>query len=143
MGDNDLMAGMVTKMLHADLLILLTTAGGVREFRPGGASRRVPLIEAVTPRIFKLVAPQHGDISTGGMGSKPLSPGCCSARPSALICDTMRPLGRMGPGHSDAAQCAGCGRCCTAGKREKMSSCQLNHCSMVSAMLTMMKAATS
>lgn len=92
LGDNDLMAGMVTKMLHADLLILLTTAGGVREFRPGGASRRVPLIEAVTPRIFKLVAPQHGDISTGGMGSKlRAAKGVAEAGISVVIADGRRP----------------------------------------------------
>ncbi|MNV69290.1 hypothetical protein D3C71_1621940 [compost metagenome] len=68
--------------------------------------------------------------------------GCCSARPRLAICDSMRPLGRIGPGQSDAIQCAFWLRCGTFGKLEKMSSCQLNHCSMVSAMLTMMKAAT-
>lgn len=70
LGDNDLLAAMVTKMLHADLLILLTTAGGVREFGPDGGSRRLPLIEAVTPRVLRLVTPKESGISTGGMGSK-------------------------------------------------------------------------
>jgi glutamate 5-kinase len=70
LGDNDVLAGMVTKMLHADLLILLTTADGVREFKGDGKSRRIPLIEKITPRIMKLVAPKDSGISTGGMGSK-------------------------------------------------------------------------
>jgi glutamate 5-kinase len=70
LGDNDVLAGMVTKMLHADLLVMLTTADGVREFSGDGRSERIPLIPKITPRIFKLVAPKDSGISTGGMGSK-------------------------------------------------------------------------
>ncbi len=57
--------------------------------------------------------------NTGGMGSRSLSAGCCNARPSWLIWCSMRPLGRIGPGHSDAIQCTACGRwSLVAGKRE-------------------------
>lgn len=92
LGDNDLLAGMVTKMLHADLLILLTTADGVREFLPDGKSRRIRLIEAVTPRILKYVAPKEGGISTGGMGSKlRAAKGVAEAGISVVIADGRRP----------------------------------------------------
>jgi len=92
LGDNDLLAGMVTKMLHADLLILLTTADGVREFLPTGKSRRLPLVEAVTARILKLAAPKEVGISTGGMSSKlRVAKGVAEAGISVVIADGRRP----------------------------------------------------
>ena len=98
LGDNDVLAAMVTKMLHADLLILLTTADGVRRFQADGQSLRIPLIEAVTPRIMKLVAPKDSGISTGGMGSKlRAAKGVAEAGISVVIADGRRPadLGRI------------------------------------------------
>jgi glutamate 5-kinase len=92
LGDNDVLAGMVTKMLHADLLIMLTTADGVREFKADGHSTRIPLIEKVTPRIFKLVAPKDSGISTGGMGSKlKAAKSVAEAGISVVIADGRRP----------------------------------------------------
>ena len=103
LGDNDVLAGMVTKMLHADLLILLTTADGVREFSADGRSRRIPVIEAITPRIFKLVAPKDSGISTGGMGSKlKAAKGVAEAGITVVIADGRRPahLGRIMAGEN-------------------------------------------
>lgn len=92
LGDNDILAAMVTKLLHADLLVMLTTADGVREFKTDGQSRRIPVIEAITARIFKLVAPKDSDISTGGMGSKlKAAKGVSESGIPVVIADGRRP----------------------------------------------------
>jgi len=70
LGDNDLLAALVTKLLHADLLVLLTTVDGLREFQGNGRSRRLRVVDRITPRILKLAMPKQGGISTGGMISK-------------------------------------------------------------------------
>lgn len=70
LGDNDVLASMVTRLLRADLLILLTTADGVLEPLADGRRRRIRYIESINRRILSLVAPKESAISTGGMGSK-------------------------------------------------------------------------
>ncbi len=70
LGDNDLLAALVTKLLHADLLIMLTQADGLREFQPNGRSRRLRVVERITPRVLELAKPKESGISTGGMVSK-------------------------------------------------------------------------
>lgn len=70
LGDNDLLAALVVKMIRADLLIILSTVDGLREPRPGGSSRRVRCLEGVTRKAFQLVSGKGSDLSTGGMTSK-------------------------------------------------------------------------
>ncbi len=70
LGDNDVLASLVVHLLDADLLILLTTADGLREAEPGGRSRRIPLVPAVTREILALARGKGGELSSGGMASK-------------------------------------------------------------------------
>lgn len=69
-GDNDLLASLVVHLIGADLLILLTTTDGLREFLPSGRSRRLPLISAITSEITALARGKGGELSSGGMLSK-------------------------------------------------------------------------
>ncbi len=70
LGDNDYLASLVVKLVRADLLILLTTVDGLREFTPNGASRRIRYLESITPATFRLVRAKDSNISKGGMASK-------------------------------------------------------------------------
>lgn len=70
LGDNDLLASLVVKMIRADLLILLTTADGVLEQVHSGRSRRIPYIESIDARILAHVNDKKTSLSKGGMGSK-------------------------------------------------------------------------
>lgn len=69
LGDNDLLAALVVKMIRADLLILLTTADGVLA-QEGGRSRRIPYIEAIDAGVLAHVNDSKTKLSKGGMGSK-------------------------------------------------------------------------
>lgn len=70
LGDNDLLAALVVKLIRADLLIMLTTVDGLREPTASGRSRRVPCLEAITRQTFQLVTSSGSTISKGGMASK-------------------------------------------------------------------------
>ncbi len=70
-GDNDYLAALVVRVIRADLLVMLTSADGVREWLPNGRSRRLRYIETINRATHALVAPpQAGGLSKGGMGSK-------------------------------------------------------------------------
>lgn len=69
-GDNDLLASMVCKLIRADLLILLTTVDGLRAPSPSGRMQRVSYLESITTKTFKLVHSAKSDLSKGGMASK-------------------------------------------------------------------------
>jgi len=70
LGDNDLLASLVVKLVRADLLIMLTTVDGLRERAPSGRTRRVRYLEAVTQKILKLATVERSALSKGGMVSK-------------------------------------------------------------------------
>ena len=70
LGDNDLLATLVSKMVRADLLMLLTTVDGVREHGRNGRSRRISYIEDITRKTMALVQPDANHLSKGGMASK-------------------------------------------------------------------------
>lgn len=70
-GDNDLLASLVSIMMDADLLILLTTVDGFRV--PGGRdgrTRRAPVLHGVDEATLQHATGKGGDLSTGGMASK-------------------------------------------------------------------------
>jgi len=69
-GDNDLLAALVTLLIDADLLILLTTVDGLRAPAAAGRTRRVPYLRAVTERELALAFGKGSELSTGGMASK-------------------------------------------------------------------------
>jgi glutamate 5-kinase len=71
LGDNDLLASLVARMVRADILILLTTVDGLRSNHGvKGKSRRIPCIESVTPRELAMVTGAKSSLSKGGMDSK-------------------------------------------------------------------------
>ena len=69
-GDNDLLASMVCKLIRADLLILLTTVDGLKAPSPSGRMLRVSYLESITNATFKLVHSGKSALSKGGMASK-------------------------------------------------------------------------
>ncbi len=69
-GDNDLLASLVVRLIRADLLLLMTTANGVREPGVNGRTRRVSFIESVNKKTLALANPHDSSLSRGGMQSK-------------------------------------------------------------------------
>ncbi|MDE0838608.1 MAG: glutamate 5-kinase [Kiritimatiellae bacterium] len=70
LGDNDLLATLVSKLIRADLMLLLTTADGVRAPSTPGRTKRVSFIEEVNRKVMRLVTPDDNSLSKGGMASK-------------------------------------------------------------------------
>lgn len=70
LGDNDYLAALVTKMIRADLLILLTTVDGVQDRSPDGGDQRIACIETVTTRLMALASGSDSPLSKGGMATK-------------------------------------------------------------------------
>lgn len=65
-GDNDLLASLVSTLIDADALILLTTTDGLHD----EDGERVPFVERVSDDILALDQGANGHLSTGGMTSK-------------------------------------------------------------------------
>ncbi len=71
LGDNDLLAALVVKLIRADLLLMLTTVNGYSEPGPSGRRRRISVLEKITPKILRAADSMQGSaLSTGGMRSK-------------------------------------------------------------------------
>ena len=70
LGDNDLLASLVVKLVRADLLIMLSTVDGVLTEGAGGRMRRLRFIENITAGTFDLVRRKDSPLSKGGMDSK-------------------------------------------------------------------------
>ena len=70
-GDNDRLAALVTTLLGADLLVLLSDVDGVFDRHPAepGAAR-VPFVGRIDARIEALARDRLGGVSKGGMASK-------------------------------------------------------------------------
>jgi glutamate 5-kinase len=70
-GDNDALAGMVVDLVEADLLVILTDAGGVftKDPRKDKHATRIPFLPRVTAEVEAL-AGGSSDIGTGGMITK-------------------------------------------------------------------------
>lgn len=69
-GDNDVLAALVSILVDADALILLSSTDGLREPDGHGKTRRVSFIEEVDDGVLKLVADKQDKLSSGGMASK-------------------------------------------------------------------------
>jgi len=68
-GDNDLLAAMVSILIEADALILLTTTDGLHDEN----GERVAFIDEVSEDVLALDKGANGHLSTGGMKSKLLA----------------------------------------------------------------------
>lgn len=69
-GDNDVLSSLITSLIDADLLIILTTPDGLREPLKNNKTRRVKYLPLVTPKVYALVTKKTETLSTGGMSSK-------------------------------------------------------------------------
>jgi glutamate 5-kinase len=69
-GDNDLLAALVTSLVDADLLVILTDAPGLCNGDPIRGGRLIPLVERVTKKVEALAQGSQTEIGTGGMASK-------------------------------------------------------------------------
>lgn len=65
-GDNDQLASMVTPLVDADLLVLLSDVSGLLDEE----GRRVPLVRNVTKEAMPLARASTSSVGTGGMASK-------------------------------------------------------------------------
>jgi glutamate 5-kinase len=74
-GDNDRLAAMVTNLLQAPLLIILSVVDGLYRADPGsaashGSSTVVPLVPQLDDAVLALAGPSRSAGGTGGMRSK-------------------------------------------------------------------------
>src|SRR5437763_7814305 len=71
-GDNDALAAMVVDLVEADLLVILTDAGGVYTADPrrDPDAQRIPIIDRVTPAVEALAGGTSSSTGTGGMITK-------------------------------------------------------------------------
>ena len=69
-GDNDLLASLVSLLIDADLLVLLSTADGVRAPVKSGKTSRIPFLSAISEETLALAWGKGSELSTGGMLSK-------------------------------------------------------------------------
>lgn len=74
-GDNDLLAALVSILVDADVLILLTATDGLKDEN----GQRIPFVEQVSEDILALDKGKNGELSTGGMKSKLMSAGKAAA----------------------------------------------------------------
>ncbi|MCK5849794.1 MAG: glutamate 5-kinase, partial [Kiritimatiellae bacterium] len=70
LGDNDLLASLVVKLIRADLLIMLTTVDGLRRRLPSGRTERVKYLETISAKTLKLAGQSSSNMSKGGMQTK-------------------------------------------------------------------------
>jgi glutamate 5-kinase len=71
-GDNDHLSALVTNLVEADLLVILTDTEGLHETDPriSRRARLVPLVREITPQIERLARAESTGVGTGGMASK-------------------------------------------------------------------------
>lgn len=74
-GDNDLLASLVSIMMEAQALVLLTTVDGFRLPHGEGRTRRAAVLEGVDAKTLSHAVGKGSDLSTGGMASKLQSAG--------------------------------------------------------------------
>jgi glutamate 5-kinase len=70
-GDNDRLAAMVTNLIRAPLLVLLSDVDGLYDGDPGAeGSKLIPTVTKLDESIFSLVRDSLTGLSKGGMASK-------------------------------------------------------------------------
>ena len=70
-GDNDRLAAMVTNLIRAPLLILLSDVDGLYDGEPGASDARlIPTVMRLNEEIFALARDRATGLSKGGMASK-------------------------------------------------------------------------
>lgn len=70
-GDNDTLAAVVSKLIGADILIILSDVDGLYTGLPGNkGSEKIKVVEEITPEIEKIAGGSYSGFGTGGMKSK-------------------------------------------------------------------------
>jgi glutamate 5-kinase len=69
-GDNDLLAALVTALVDADLLLILTDTPGLYSSEPHHGGKLISLVEKVTKKVEAMAQGSQTEIGTGGMVSK-------------------------------------------------------------------------
>jgi glutamate 5-kinase len=70
-GDNDRLAALVTNLIQAPLLVLLSDVDGLFDGDPAApGSRVIPTVARLDASVFGLVRDRSGQLSKGGMASK-------------------------------------------------------------------------
>ena len=71
-GDNDTLAAIVAKCVHAELLVLLTDIDGLYTADPhkNPDAKLIPLVTEITPEIIALAGGKGSALGTGGMSTK-------------------------------------------------------------------------
>jgi glutamate 5-kinase len=71
-GDNDNLSALVTSLMEADLLIILSDVDGLYDRDPAANPRAelIPIVERVTPAIEAMGGSSRGPLGTGGMVTK-------------------------------------------------------------------------
>jgi len=74
-GDNDSLAALVTNLIHADLLVILTDQGGLYTADPRQNPEATLLIDAIAgdPALEKMAGGAGSELSKGGMLTKVLA----------------------------------------------------------------------
>ena len=75
LGDNDNLAGLVSGLISADLLIIASDVEGLftADPRVDPKAIRIPYVEAVTPEVEALAGGSRSGVGTGGMATKVLA----------------------------------------------------------------------
>ena len=94
-GDNDLLAALVSLLVEAEALLLLTTVDGFRAPAAGGRTRRVPLLREVSDKELALAVGKGSELSTGGMASKLQSAGMVAANGIPVVIANGRARGAI------------------------------------------------
>ena len=69
-GDNDLLAALVTSLVDADLLLILTDAPGLCNGDPRHGGELISLVNRVTKEVEAMAQGSQTEVGTGGMTSK-------------------------------------------------------------------------
>ncbi|MFQ5355769.1 MAG: glutamate 5-kinase [Mariprofundaceae bacterium] len=71
-GDNDSLSCLVSLLVNADLLVMLTDVDGLYEQDPAinKTAKRLSSVAAITPEVLAMAGGGSGKFGTGGMGSK-------------------------------------------------------------------------
>lgn len=70
LGDNDVLSALVSALIDADLLILLTTPNGVQKPISNGKMARIPYLETIDETVLQYAIGKSSNLSIGGMASK-------------------------------------------------------------------------
>ena len=86
-GDNDALSALVANLIGADLLILLSDVDGLHDGAPGAGrkTRRIDVVEAVTPAVEALGGSSGSGLGTGGMISKLRAAKAATAAGAAVV----------------------------------------------------------